>query len=54
MRIYAGIGVGIAMIGWFLYRFLIKRDLKNHLNELSTGLFFIGVWFLIYWFLLRS
>ena len=45
------IGLAIAFIGWILYRFLIKKDLKKNLNNLYLGLFFIGVWVLFYFFI---
>lgn len=40
-------------IGWILYRLLIKKDLKENLNSLYVGLSFVGVWAMIYFFLLR-
>jgi len=47
-KIYAGFGILIAFVGWIFYRLLIKKDLKEHFHELLAGLFFVGVWFLIY------
>jgi hypothetical protein len=40
----------LCFIGWILHRFFIKKDLKNHLNEFYFGLFFIGIWVVIYYF----
>jgi len=40
-------------IGWILYRLLIKKDLKRNLGTLYIGLAFIGVWLLIYYFVLK-
>lgn len=41
--------IGIAFIIWFFYRLLVKKDLRKHLNELFFGMFFLGFWVLIYW-----
>lgn len=38
----------IVFVGWVLYHFLVKKDLKNHRNELYGGLVFIGLWVVIY------
>jgi hypothetical protein len=35
--------------GWLLYRLLIKKDLRKHLDTVYLGLFFMGIWALIYW-----
>jgi tellurite resistance protein TehA-like permease len=40
-------------LGWAFYRLVIKKDLKNHLDTLYPGLFFLSVWLVIYWLLLR-
>ena len=37
---------------WALYRLVIKKDLKNHMDTFYPGLFFLSVWLIIYWFLL--
>ncbi len=52
LRMYLPIGFFIVFMGWFLYRLLIKKDLKRNLNILYVGLTFIGIWGLIYYFLL--
>lgn len=52
LRIYLPIAFLIIFIGWVLYRLLIKKDLKNNLNNVYVGLFFIGIWGLIYFFML--
>jgi high-affinity Fe2+/Pb2+ permease len=54
IRIFVGIGLATAFIGWFFYRLVIKRDLKKHLNELYAGLFFVLIWALIYWFIMKN
>jgi uncharacterized membrane protein len=38
----------IAFLGWVLYHFLIKKNLKQQRNELFGGLVFIGLWIVIY------
>lgn len=48
MRLYGGILILIVFIGWVLYRGLIKRDLKKHMELFYMGTFFIGVWAIIY------
>jgi hypothetical protein len=48
MRVYLPIAFLIFFVGWILYRLFIKRDLKEHLDYLYFGLFFIGIWILIY------
>jgi high-affinity Fe2+/Pb2+ permease len=53
LRIFIPILFLAAFIGWFLYRLLIKKDLKQNLNTLYAGLSFVGIWVIIYYFLLR-
>jgi len=48
LRIYIPIALIILFIFWTLYRLLIKKDLKSNMNNLYFGLFFIGLWGLIY------
>lgn len=48
MRIYGGILIAIAFVVWFLYRILIKKDLKQHKPALYTYSTFVGVWAIIY------
>ena len=52
IKIFVGVGLLIAFISWFLFRLIIKRDLKQHIDDLYTWIFLIVVWLLIYWFLL--
>ncbi|PKB17857.1 hypothetical protein CLU82_3105 [Flavobacterium sp. 5] len=52
-RIVMVIGLSIAFIGWALYRLLIKKDLKQNLNNVYLGLFFIGTWALLYFFIVE-
>ncbi len=41
----------VLFAGWFLYRLVIRRDLKQHLDELRTMAFFLAVMVLVYWWL---
>lgn len=54
LRIYMPIAFFFLFVGWILYRLVIKKDLKKNLNSLYLGLFFIGAWVLIYFFMLKS
>ena len=54
LRIYMPIAFLIFFIGWILYRFVLKKDLKENLNSLYLGLFFIVIWVLIYFFIVES
>jgi high-affinity Fe2+/Pb2+ permease len=47
MRIFAGIAIIIAFIGWIIYR-LYKKDLKQHNQGVGVFLFFIITWLVIY------
>lgn len=53
LRIYMPIVFLIFFIGWILYRLVIKKDLKQNLNSVYVGLFFIAVWAIIYFFILK-
>jgi hypothetical protein len=48
MRIFIPIALIIIFLTWAAYRFFIKKDLKAHYNEFGFGLFFMGVWAVIY------
>lgn len=50
-RVLMVIGLLALFAGWVLYRLLIKRDLMQHKGTLFLGLFFIGIWGLVYWFI---
>ena len=52
MRLYTPFIFIILFVVWFSYRFFIKKDLKNNMNNLFAGLFFIGTWITIYYTLL--
>ncbi len=35
-------------IGWVIYRWLIKKDIRQHKNDFYGLSFFIAVWVLLY------
>ena len=41
-------------IGWIGFHLFIKKNLKKYTNELLFGLFFIGMWVFIYWFMMHT
>ena len=51
LRIYIPLAFIALFILWVLYRLLVKKDLKQNITGLYTGLFFIGVWGVIYYLL---
>lgn len=53
LKIFMPIAFLVVFIGWVLYRLVIKKDLKQNLNSLYAGLFFVGVWALLYFFVFR-
>ncbi len=53
MRIFAGLIFIVLFIGWALYHLLIKKDLKQHKGDLYAGLFFMGVWGVLYYWILE-
>ncbi len=52
LRLFIPIILIIVFAFWALYRLLIKKDWRQHLSNFYMGLFFIGIWGLIYFFLL--
>ena len=52
LRIYLSIAFATLFILWILFRLIVKRDLKKHLNTVYLGLFFGLVWAVIYFFVL--
>jgi beta-lactamase class A/beta-lactamase class A VEB len=52
LRIYLPIAFAVLFILWVLFRLIVKRDLKKHLNTVYLGLFFGVVWAVIYFFVL--
>lgn len=43
----------ILFMGWFLFRLIVKKDLKKNLNTVYLGFFFIAIWAVMYWLLLK-
>ena len=52
LRIYLPMAFAVLFILWVLFRLIVKRDLKKHLNTVYLGLFFGVVWAVIYFFVL--
>ena len=52
LRIYLPIAFAVLFILWILFRLIVKRDLKKHVNTVYLGLFFGVVWAVIYFFVL--
>ena len=50
LRIYLPIAFAVLFILWVLFRLIVKRDLKKHLNTVYLGLFFGVVWAVINFF----
>jgi tellurite resistance protein TehA-like permease len=48
LRFYTPLVFIVLFVGWVLYRLLVKKDLKQNLNNLYLGIFFIAIWGLIY------
>ena len=38
---------------WALYHLLVKRDLHKFKDEVRIGVFFIGIWVIVWWLLFR-
>lgn len=51
MRIFGGLGIIIAFVHWFLYRLIIKKDLKQHMQAFYVYLSFAVIWGIIYGFM---
>ena len=47
------IGLTAVFIVYVLYLLIIKKDIKKLKTVLYPGLFFIAIWAVIYYFLLR-
>ena len=47
MRVFGGLVIILAFLGWLAYR-LYKKDLKQHMGAFYTYLTFASVWALIY------
>lgn len=44
-------GLAIVFVGWLIYHGLIKKDIRKHRNEAYGGLIILGVWVVIYFWL---
>ena len=53
-RLYIPIAFLVIFIAWLLYSWLIKKDLRKNLNTVFLGLFFIGIWAVIYLFIFKN
>ncbi|HMK05927.1 MAG TPA: hypothetical protein VK476_00245 [Flavobacterium sp.] len=51
MRVLTPIIFLILFLGWIFYRVFIKKDMKKHFNDLYAGLFFVGIWACVYWWI---
>jgi len=47
------IGLIAVFFVYILYLFIVKKDMKKLKTILYPGLFFITIWFVIYYFLLK-
>lgn len=54
LRIFAPLIFIVLYVAWILYRLIIKKDLKQNLNIIYLGLFFIGIWAILYWLILKD
>jgi hypothetical protein len=52
-RLYIPLVFFVVFFGWFLYSLLIKKDIKKNLHTLFLGLFFAGIWAVIFLFVLK-
>ncbi len=50
---FIAIGLIFVFIVYVLYLLLIKKDMKKLKAVLYPGLFFVAIWALIYYFLLK-
>ena len=46
--------LGICFLGWSIHHIFFKKDFDKYRNEFFFGLFFFGVWALIYWWMTRT
>ena len=52
-RLYIPFALALVFIGWVLFRLLIKKDLKQNLNSVYLGLFFMSIWAIMYTFIFK-
>lgn len=54
MYTYIPVGLLIVFIGYILYRAIVKKDLKSKVRTVvMPDMFFIAVWAVIYFFILK-
>jgi FtsH-binding integral membrane protein len=53
LRLFIPIALIAVFLSWALYHLLIKKDLKHQLSNFYIGIFFMAVWGLIYFLILR-
>lgn len=51
LRLFIPIVFIVLFIVWFPYRLIVKKDIKKQLNVVFVGLFFMGIWAVMYWLL---
>lgn len=51
MKILMLPGLLLVWIIYILYRLLVTKDLKKHIWEFYTGLIFMGIWGVIFYFI---
>jgi hypothetical protein len=52
MRLFFAPVMALLFIGWILYHWLIKKDIKQHKDDILGGCLFFLAWALIYWWIL--
>lgn len=45
--------MGLFALGWLAYRLIVKRDLREHWDELRTGAFFMSIVAVIWWLVFK-
>jgi len=53
-RLYLPIAFSLIFILWVLFRLVVKRDLKKHMNAVYVALFFGLIWAVIYVWVLKG
>jgi len=51
MRLLFGPIMAVLFVGWLLYHWLIKKDLRQHKDDAIGGCLFVLAWGLIYWWI---
>lgn len=47
-RVYIPIALLVVFLCWVLYRLIVKKDLRQHMNTVYFGMFFAAIWAVIY------